>query len=192
MRSLVLSVFLFLGLSAHADATNDALKTTVKDLLTIVAIPNQAQRVSQLCQLVNADVDIAAITPQLLGSFAGFTPDQAGITAFGDLVPSIIVTDFYSLVSDKAGAAYSVDSTPIPKGSTKVAYKVNVGGVSIVVTVSKKNNKVLDVEFGAFSLIKTKADQYQKDMTAKSTTSPKPVTGLVNELTASTTLIRCN
>jgi ABC-type transporter MlaC component len=192
MRSLILAVSMFLGLAAHADATNDALKTTVKDLMAIVAVANQTQRVDQLCKLVKADVDNAAIGPQILGSFSSFTPDQGGINAFYALVPSIIVTDFYGLVSDKAGAAYSVDTTAIPKGSTKVAYKVSVGGTELTVTMSKKNNKVLDVEFMSFSLIKTKADQYQNDIQGKSASSAKPITDFVNELVASGKLIRCN
>ncbi|MGZ3722874.1 MAG: ABC transporter substrate-binding protein [Bdellovibrionales bacterium] len=192
MRSIILSIFVALSVSAHADAPNDALKTTIKDLMTILQINNQAQRVQQLCKLVNADVDVATIAPQLLGSFSGFTPDAAGIKAFNSLVPSIIVSDFYSLLSDKAGATYTVDSVSIAKGSSKVAYKVDIGGTSLTVTVSKKNNKVLDVEWNSFSLIKTKADEYQGTLQAKSASSPKPVSDLVTDLTSSGKLIRCN
>jgi hypothetical protein len=192
MRSLILG-FLFLAVSAaHADAANDALKQTVKDLMTIVAIPSQGQRVQQLCKLVNSDVDIAAISPQLLGSFSQFSPDAAGIKSFYALVPSIIVTDFYGLVSDKAGAAYSVDAQAIPKGSAKAGYKVTIGSTTLVVTVSRKNNKVLDVEWNNFSLIKTKGDQYQNELQGKSNSSSHPISDLVNELTSSGKLIRCN
>lgn len=191
MRSLVLG-FLFLAVSAHADAPNDALKQTVKDLMTIIAIPSQTQRAQQLCKLVNSDVDIATISPQLLGSFSQFTPDAAGIDAFYALVPSIIVTDFYSLVSDKAGMAYAVDTQGIPKGSQKVAYKVSIGNTTLVVTVSRKNNKVLDVEWNSFSLIKAKGDQYQNELQGRSNSSPHPISDLVNELTSSGKLIRCN
>ena len=191
MRSLILGLILSVATVGHADISNDALKTTIKDLMTIVQISNQSTRVQQLCQLVMADVDIATITPQLLGSFNGFTPDASGIKAFDALVPSIIVSDFYGLVSDKAGQPYSVDSAPIPKGSIKIGYKVTIGGTVLVVTVAKKNGKVLDVEWNNFSLIKTKSDEYQNSLQAKSSTSAKPVTDLVSELVGSGKLIRC-
>jgi ABC-type transporter MlaC component len=191
MRLLLIG-FLFLAVSAHADAPNDALKQTVKDLMTIVAMPSQAQRAEQLCKLVNSDVDVATISPQLLGSFSQFTPDAAGIKSFYALVPSIIVTDFYGLVSDKAGAAYSVDAQAIPKGSAKVGYKVTIAGTTLVVTVSRKNNKVLDVEWNNFSLIKTKSDEYQNTLQGKSASSPHPIGDLVSDLTSSGKLIRCN
>jgi ABC-type transporter MlaC component len=196
MRKIILGFLVSMQMSAFAATPNEALSETIKNLMTIIQVNNQTQRVAQLCRLVRNSVDLAAISNELLGqNFSTMARDASGIKQFNALMPSIIVTDFYGAVSDKAGAAYSVDSTPIAKGSSKVGYRVNVGGTVLTITVSKKNSKILDVEWNNFSLIQTKRDAFQRDLQNYWNTDnfhSLPVTELVKQLINSGSLIRCN
>jgi hypothetical protein len=196
MRSLFLLFLVSFQITSHAALTPDAeLGSTIKSLLTDVGIANPTQRVNALCTLVKANVDLPAISSTLLGStFSTLNRDSAGIAQFNALMPSIIVTAFYSLVSDKAGASFTVNPTPVPKGSARVGYQVNINGLVITVDVSKRSGKIVDAEGFNISLVSNKRDTFQRVLQQswdQDNARSLPVTDLVKSLIASGDLIRC-
>ena len=196
MRWGIFAIIFGLQFSAHAITADQSLGNTVKNLMSIVKISDQNSRVQQMCQLIRTSVDLSTISGVLLGSnFSTMDRDRAGINRFNTLMPSIIVSDFYSLVVNNGGVGYQIDPTPLPKGSGRVGYRTTIGSSQIVITVSKSNLKILDVEWNNMSLVNTKRDYYQQELQRFWDTDnfhSMPVTDLDNELINSSSLIRCN
>lgn len=196
MRLVAVAGLFLLQISAHAMPTDESLSVTMKNLMSAIQVTNQAQRVQQMCQLIRASVDLPTISDELLGSnFSTMDRDRAGISNFNQLMPSILVSQLYSLVSDKAGSPYHVNPAPLPKGSGRVGYNVMIGNSQLTVTISKRNNKILDAEAAGFSLVKVMRDEYQRDLQIfwdKDNFHSLPVSDLVKQLVNSGKLIRCN
>lgn len=198
MRSIIFTIlfslpFTFASVS-HAQATTpaDALKAAVDQLSVLGNTPDEAQRTQGLCTLAQQVIDAEAIGVDLLGSYANLASDADGIAAFKALVPTIIVSDFATLLADNLGQKYWVDTTDsIPKGSTRIGYPVYLGSTKLVVTMSKSTSKIVDAEWNNISLVKKKRETYQKTL-SRDPNNPKPVTALVNEIVGSGNLLRCN
>jgi len=195
MQKFVLVLIAALSLSASADTPDQQLATTVQQLVADVGIQDQTQKYSALCDLVKADIDLPTISGEILGQqFSTLTRDQAGIDQFNALMPSIVVTTFYSLVSDKAGQASSVNPSPVPKGSERVGYRVTIGGTTITVTLLKSNNKIVDADWAGISVVKMKERNLQNQLQQYYGADPAnslPVSQLVQSLQNDKNLIRC-
>lgn len=142
----------------------DAVNDTVGKVLNILKSANDRAKVSGLCALVRSNVDTNAIGEELLGANYGtITRDAVGIRKFKALVPSIIMDQFYGLLSDKGGATFKVGGL-VPKGGSRTGVKVVIDGTNFVVTVLKSNNKIVDVEWNNFSLVNVKREEFQRDL----------------------------
>lgn len=194
MKSILLSLTLLFSATAVAGPA-DAVSSTVGQLLTVLQNKNAPARIQGMCQIVRARTDLNGITNDLLGTrFAHMAQDAQGINAFRALLPSVIVTEFASQLSD-VGTQYTVNPVLVPKGSDRVGVRVNIGSTPLTITVSRANNKVLDVEWRGVSLMQTKRQKYQQRLIQSWQPDPdhsKPVTDLVNYLINTGNLIRCN
>ncbi len=182
-KSLIASVLL-LSLTAFA-GPQETVSNTVGKLMNIIAGTNENKKISQLCALVRSDLDSGAIGNDLLGGvFSKLERDRAGIDAFKKLVPSIIVDQFYDILHDKGGSKWSVGGT-VAKGSARVGVRVDIDGSDFVITVLKSSNKIVDVEYRGFSLVKTKGSDFQRDLQdfyRTNRSSSLPVSELVKQL----------
>jgi len=197
MRSILFSLLLSLPFAVRATTPAEALKAAVDQLSAVAQEPDQSKRVSGLCTLANGAVDANAVAQDLLGStFANLSRDAAGIASFDALVPSIMVTDFYSLVSSELGEKYWVDTTaPQARGNDRVGYPVYFGDTKLVFVMSKTSLKVVDAEWNNISMVQKKHDDYQKTLQAELAKDPNnslPVTALVNQIQSNGSLMRCN
>jgi ABC-type transporter MlaC component len=178
MKRTLIALALILQPLAHANPT-ESVSSTIGKLMTILAGANEVQKVSQLCRLVRSDLETASIGLNLLGTFQHLSTDAEGVRDFKALVPSIIMDQFYGLLNDKGGSEFSIGGT-VPKGSGRVGVKVVIAGSNFIVTVLRSNNKIVDVEWNNYSLVNTKRDEFQRDLSGFHT--DKPVSALVNRL----------
>jgi ABC-type transporter MlaC component len=164
VSKLFLFALLTFQASAFALPATDAVNNTVSKMLNILRSANDRTQVSGLCALVRSDIDTNVIGNELLGANYGtLDRDADGIRKFKALVPSIIMDQFYGLLSDKGGAAFKVGGL-VPKGGSRTGVKVVIDGTNFVVTVLKSNNKIVDVEWNNFSLVNVKRDEFQRDL----------------------------
>jgi ABC-type transporter MlaC component len=195
MQKIVIFIIATLSFTAFAETPDRQLAATVQQLVADVAIPDQTQRYAQLCQLVTSQIDLPTISGEILGQqFGTLTRDQAGIDQFNALLPSIVVTTFYSLVSDKGGQATSVNPAPVPKGSERTGYRVTIGGTTITVTLLKANNKIVDADWAGISVVKIKERGLQQQLQQSYNANPAgsmPVSDLVKSVEAENDLIHC-
>lgn len=189
MKQIILALSLLVGTSAFAGPV-ESVDRAVGKLLEAVQISNPSSRAAALCSLARGNVDSPTISNDLLGNYRNSPNDSTGVQNFRNLVPSIIVSEFYNRLSG-LGTAYTVNPNTVPKGSGRIGVIVNVGSRRLTVTVNSANNRVLDVEYIGISLVKHKRAEYQRDLNAWASTG-KPVSKLVESLINSGNLIRCN
>lgn len=192
MKSLILVLSLFAAAAAHAGPA-ESVSATVGQLLQVLQNSDNGARARGLCSLARAKVDSPTIAGDLLGrQYSSYPTDPNGPRQFVALVPSIIVSEFYNRL-DGLGTQYSVSPNLIPKGSSRVGVSVNVGGTTLVVTVSKASHKVLDVQWRGISLVQNKKGEYQRALSSYAGNGDKtPVSSLVGNLINGGRLIRCN
>ncbi len=141
-----------------------AVKETVQTMLNILKSGNDRAQVTALCSLVRQRVDLVVLGTDLLGGYYGRLPSDAqGIAKFKALVPSIIMDSFYDLLSGKGNATYEYVGTAA-KGSARVGVRIKINGTPFTVTVIKANEKVVDVEYGGYSLVATKRGELQREL----------------------------
>ena len=196
MRSFLISILFALSFTASAQTTPaESLKAAVAQLTAIGQMPDMNQRVQGLCSLANSYVDLPVLAQALLGTFSRTANDPQGIANFNALVPSLMVSDFYTLVNNNAGEKYWVDTlVQLPRGSNRVGYKTYFGSTALVITMSKSSLKIVDAEWNNISLVNKKRDEYQKVMQEAVNANPsaQPVTTLVNQILATGNVVRCN
>lgn len=184
MKTILLVTALLISSSAWAEP-QAAVRDTMTRLLKIVAGTNEQEKISKMCSLARTDLDLNAISDDLLGRFFATLPrDQQGVRAFRALVPSIIMDQFYGLLADKGNASFSVNGT-VPKGTSRIGVRITVAKANFVVVVQKANDKIVDVEYMGFSMVQTKANDYQGQLRreySKNTETSLPVTALVRTL----------
>lgn len=157
----------------------ESVSETVREMLQILRETNQHTKISQLCGLVKSDVDNSVVGATLLGPYANLNTDAQGVKNFQKLVPSIIMDQFYEILHDKAHATYEILGT-VPKGAGRMGVKTKIDGRTYVITVLTANNKVVDVEWNAISLIKVKRQEFTRRL--RQFNNDKPVSSLVDAL----------
>lgn len=197
MRSVLLAILLSLPLLAQAQTPADSLKAAVAELTKLGNTADQGARVSGLCKLAFQSIDLPVVAQHLLGStFSKMTRDTQGLTSFSALAPSLIISDFYQLLTEQAGKNFWVDTTtPQPRGSGRVGYKTYFGSTMLVVVMSKTTLKIVDAEWNNISLVDRKRDDYQAILQAewnKNRETSMPVNALVEQILASGNVVRCN
>jgi ABC-type transporter MlaC component len=194
MKSILLALAMSFTTSAFAGPV-ETVGDTVSRLLTVLQNKSNSVKVSGMCQLIRARVDVQVIAQDLLGrQFGTLARDAAGIRNFTALVPSIIVTEFYGRLAD-SGTGFNVDPRPVPKGSNRTGVRVMIGGSQFVITVNRANNKIVDVEWRGISLVNRKKDDYQRALMVyfnRDNLHSLPVSELVRSLINAGDLIRCN
>ena len=184
MKSIILALtFIF---SAPVFATPEAaVSDTVTKLLAAVNGGNQQAKIANLCRLAKSELDTAVVGGDLLGGFFfKLQRDAGGIAKFKKMVPSIIVDQFYDLLADKGGSSFTIKGK-VAKGSARVGVLVDIGRTRFTITVLKSNEKVVDVEYNGFSLVKNRGRDLQNDLQAfyaRNRESSLPVTDLVDGL----------
>lgn len=191
MKNIILALSLFVASAAHAGPA-EAVSDTIGKMLNILASGSDGAKVSGLCSLARQKIEVVQIGADLLGyQYYNSPNDQDGVRKFVNLVPSIIVSEFYGRLNG-LGTAYSVNPTLIPKGSSRVGVQVTVGNTRLVVTANRTTGKVLDVEYMGVSLVLHKKAEYERSLRASAAAGGLPVTELVSSLINSGTLVRCN
>ena len=194
MRKFIIVLLFTISSSAFA-GPRESVDQTIGQLLEILKDGNEHSKTAKLCSLVRHRVDTSTIGSELLGSFFGkLGRDRNGIARFKALVPSIIFDQFYGLLNGKGGRSYVVTDT-VPKGSSRVGVRVIIGGKTrLTITVSKTSLRVLDVEYGGRSMIRTKqaeiAAELRRYYKVNEATS-LPISRLVDQLVRKG-ITRCN
>lgn len=168
----------------------EAVTDTATQLISILNISNPGTRASRMCQLVKSRVDVAHLGTDLIGR-QYVIKDPAGAAQFQKLVPSVIVSEFFDKLTNVGNAKPVVDPNFIPRGSTRLGVRVNLGGLNLVLTIDKASYRVYDVEYRGVSLVQRKRSQFASDLTYFSARGPAPVADLVNKLINSGALVRC-
>lgn len=184
MKSIVLA-FAFAFASPAFATPETAVSNTMTKLLAAVSSGNQQAKIAKLCRLAKSDLDTSVIGGDLLGGFfSKLKRDADGIAKFKKLVPSVVVDQFYDLLVDRGGASFTIKGR-VAKGSARVGVLVDIRGKRFTITVLKSNEKVVDVEYNGFSLVKNKGRDLQNDLQAfyaRNRESSLPVTDLVDGL----------
>jgi ABC-type transporter MlaC component len=118
--------------------------------------------------------------------------DAAGSNQFLDLVPSIIVSEFFGRLSNVGNVSPVVDPNLVPKGSTRAGVRTQIGRMNLLITVNKANSKIYDVEYMGHSLMNDKRNEFQRSLSGFQQRGPQPVAALVNYLINSGKLVKCN
>ncbi len=198
MKLLILALTLSFQTHAFAQSAEAsaiaAVSGDVKKLSDILKMGSEPAKIRSLCQLVKTRVGLSTMASELLGSFGKLSRDNTGINQFAALLPSIMVSDFYSMLT--SGAEYFVDeASTTRRGSGRIGVRVQWGNKPLVVVVSSPNNKILDIEWNGASLIKTKRSDFQKDLLNYFNADKDlsmPVTQLIQGLKTSGALVRCD
>ncbi len=159
---------------AYAGPVESVTALTGK-LMSILSGVNEQQKITDLCTLVQSDLDNETIASTLLGPYEDLATDAAGVADFKKSVASVIMDQFYGLLQDKGGAPFMIGGT-VPKGSGKTGVKITIGSANFVVTVLRANDKVVDVEWNNFSIVNLKRDEFQREL--RDLRSDKPVSAL--------------
>ncbi|MGE0528200.1 MAG: hypothetical protein AB7G93_16185 [Bdellovibrionales bacterium] len=111
------------------------------------------------------------------------------------LVPSIVVSEFFTTLSGVRSREHSVSARTVPRGSERVGVAATVNNKSLMVVVNTRNFKVVDVEWQRISLVNMKKFAYQRDLRqywGQDPANSRPVTQLTEQLIQSGKLIRCD
>lgn len=191
MKKIILVLSVMMASAAQAGPA-EAVSDTIGKMLNILASGSEATKVSGLCRLARQQIEVVQIGADLLGyQYYNSPTDQNGVRQFVNLVPSIIVSEFYGRLSG-LGTAYTVNPNLLPKGSSRVGVQVTVGNTRLIVTANKTTGKVLDVEYMGISLVLHKKAEFEPALRASATKGGLPVTELVSSLINSGNLVRCN
>jgi ABC-type transporter MlaC component len=186
MKTIVLLTALLFATQAYA-TPEQSVSDTISKLLAAVDGGNDQTKISKLCSLAKSELDTGTIGNDLLGGFfSKLQRDADGISKFKKLVPSIVVDQFYDLLNNKGGKEFTIKGR-VAKGSSRIGVLVQIGNARFTITVLKSNEKVVDVEYQGFSLVKNKSRDLQGDLQAfysRNRETSLPVSDLVAKLTS--------
>lgn len=200
LSALVVGSFISTRASADVAGANQFLQSLGNQIEHALATKGgTAEKIPSLCSIfrTNAASEVAASV--WLGGYMNTPGDQAGVDAFVDLVPSVILTIAMPQLSGVSGGAIDV--------STNVQQRMN-GDFATAITIHKANGstldgaavvrkigasyKLVDIEYLGLSGVHFYSRNIQSKLRSAASRNPShPVSQLVQDEISSSDFVRC-
>ncbi len=193
LASAIATAAVTISASASYTSAPEAVSADARRLSEILKITSQKTKMAQMCNLIEVRADLSRVASQILGDFSKIASDQEGVERFGDLIGSILATEFEDILgAGSKGAHYTVSNKASNRGSGTLGVKVQWGGKQLEVLVNRFGFKITDVLWTSLSLVKDLRGEYQaKIKSFRNKGSQTPVSDLVDSLIASGNIVRC-
>jgi hypothetical protein len=188
--------------AADADPVGKFVESNLNQIVQILSQPNSTKRSSELCQVVGATLDTAAIADGLLGPYGKLKRDFAGVSQFSELIPSLVVTRLVDAINpdDVRGGRVEVDSSLKWIATDLVEVTAHFYGAkgahytADIEVMTDPSPLIADINYGGFSAIDYMAHEFHRVLEIefkKDRANSLPVTELVKLLKAEKSFVQC-
>jgi hypothetical protein len=202
MRAILVGFAMLLSSSAFATPMHPASKmltNALKQGMQIMAQKGDPLKDGKMCTLMKNLIQPGYIAPQLLGQYAQIKTDKAGVKAFTNVMPSVLVTKLMQYQDKAAGITIDVDpnATERSQGIYEVGVTVHAANgnpyyASLIVGHFPAGYRLVDGEYLGFSAVSYLSHDIQKKLAEKYQTDQKtPISDLVKDIKAESGFINC-